>query len=215
MDPIRSINRIAADPVATRALAPYQWPVLTLARLPIVAAILMSALACRRSASWGPILIALTLSLGNDLIGEHMHLPPRADLALWLLAPAISSWCARVVLARARWLDAAVACGSAWAIVWFFVLLAPWPDLWWGPVRIFSLVLSLGAQATAIGRWLERGELGGTAEAAAVGLFGGDLFLLIGSLLPGPWWTTAGQASFIACLIVAYQIRCEILSSRR
>ena len=182
-------------------------------RLPVVIAIMLSAVASLRSRAWGPILIALTVALAGDMIAERAALSSRPDMILWLLTPAVSAWCASVVLGRVAWLDAAVQCAAGWFVASLIVSHA---GTWlWGAIVPCSLLASLIGQSAALVSWAWRDDLGTTADAAAIGLLAGDALILLGHLLPLPKWWPPWQAAGVATLLVVYQIRCEIQSRRR
>lgn len=175
------------------------------ARLLIAVAIAIAALISRRTPAQLPIAVGLSAALGLDILIPLLGLSARADLAAYLLTPAISAALALRVLGAARPAPM-FAPFAIWAIAALVVGHAPAPDLWWtaAPVRA-HLAATLVQAGAAITWWTSpaRAEL---PQRCALVLAAGDVVGLLGPLRQGePWAIVDWQAAILAGVLIGLQ----------
>jgi hypothetical protein len=184
------------------------------ARILFAAAIALATLFARHRPAHRPIAAGLALALALDLVVPHLALSARADLAAYLLTPAISAWVALRVLATAR-PAAAFAPFAVWAGGALLVGRAPSPELWWAAAPRLAHGAALAVEAwTALAWWRSpaRAEL---PQRCALVLAAGDFFGMLGPLgVGGPWEIVNWQAAIFAALLIGLHTQ-ALLELRR
>lgn len=203
MHPMRADLLREIEAAADAALATDDPLAVVAARLVIGVAVLLGVALARRSRAHWPVPIALGLALAVDVTRARLELPPAVELGLYLAVPALSAWCALMVLAKRALAGAVLApLVVGGAPLWLAVVA---PGLW-GAAPIVAHGASLLVQAAAAALWW-RSPRSRDVSVTCVGvLAAGDVVGLLGPLaLGGPWWIVALQAGGVASALVLVQ----------
>jgi hypothetical protein len=178
-------------------------------RIIIGAAVVLAFLVARRERAHLPVAVALGAALAGDCVRAAWAGPPAVELAIYLLAPALSAWCAVRVLAGEGNLSAArpalaLLAGALW-------IAREHPE----GGRLFAHAAALVFQGAAAALFWRSDRPTRTPELCALVLAAGDVLALVGPLgWPAPWealgwgWAvTAAQAGVIGAVLVVLQLR--------
>lgn len=180
-------------------------------RLIIGAAVVLAFLVARRERAHLPVGVALGLCLLGDCVRAAWAGPPAVELALYLLAPALSAWCAVRVLGG---FPLARALEAPFLYVWAPAMVLT--RLWGGDTgRLFAHLAALVVQGAAAFLFWRADRPARTPDLCALVLAAGDVLALVGPLgWPAPWealgwgWSAvAAQAGVIGAVLVVLQLR--------
>jgi hypothetical protein len=168
---------------------------------PIGIAALLAILVALRSPEHWPVAFALNaFFIADFLLGQHIG-GPWLDLALYLAAPALSAWCAILVLTEHSGAAAGV---EAWLIL---ALVASTSSDGWEAAPLIGHLASVAVQGMSAWAW-GRSDLRASGSSLCVlAMFAGDVMALLGPLgLGGPWWIVAWQTALLGVVLCVIQL---------
>ncbi len=164
-----------------------------------ILAVVLAIVIARRSPAHRPIAWALVLAKVAEL--ARPYLPSRPAMALLLLLPALSAWS---TLRALCWVRAGRVCVGAWALAVAWVLLGPWPVVWWEFVWPVGLGTAATIEAWVWWRWRRSGAISGVTQRTAAVLSAGDVGGFVIGVCFG--WTTKWLAEGVAVGTCAAQV---------